>query len=143
LVYGERGYGYPESGQTIINVPNGKIFRLLVDDEPFDVRYGTLRSHRRTLDLRAGTLDRQVEWVSPAADAVRVRSTRLVSLTQRAVAAICYEVEAVDESLRVVVQSELVANEDLPGQNADPRTAAVFDSPLQPEEHSASGTEAL
>jgi alpha,alpha-trehalose phosphorylase len=143
LVYGERGYGYPESGQTIINVTNGKIFRLLVDDEPFDVRYGTLRSHRRTLDLRAGTLDRQVEWESPAADAVRVRSTRLVSLTQRAVAAICYEVEAVDRSLRVVVQSELVANEDLPDQGADPRTAAVFDSPLQPEEHSASGTEAL
>ena len=35
-------YGYPESGQTIVNVTDGKIIRLLVDDEPFDVRYGKL-----------------------------------------------------------------------------------------------------
>ncbi len=40
LPYAEGGYGYPESGQTIINVTNGKIIRLLVDDEPFDLRYG-------------------------------------------------------------------------------------------------------
>ena len=41
LPYAEAGYGYPESGQTVINVTNGKIIRLLVDDEPFDVRYGS------------------------------------------------------------------------------------------------------
>ncbi|HZA17550.1 MAG TPA: family 65 glycosyl hydrolase, partial [Pseudonocardiaceae bacterium] len=37
LPYAEGGYGYPESGQTIINVTNGKLIRLLVDDEPLDV----------------------------------------------------------------------------------------------------------
>jgi alpha,alpha-trehalose phosphorylase len=143
LSYVERGYGYPESGQTVINVTNGKLFRLLVDDEPFDVRYGSLATHSRLLDLRAGTLDRQVEWCSPAGDAVRLRSTRLVSLTQRAVAAICYEVEPIDDSLRVVVQSELVANEALPDLGPDPRTAAVLEHPLQIEEHTGSGTEAV
>ncbi len=143
LPHGEKGYGYPESGQTVINVTNGKLFRLLVDDEPFDVRYGTLDSHTRRLDLRAGTLERQVEWHSPAGDGIRVNSTRLVSLTQRAVAAICFEVEPIDRSLRVVVQSELVANEALPDLGPDPRTAAALESPLEIEEHSASGTEAL
>ena len=97
LPYAEAGYGYPESGQTVINVTNGKLIRLLVDDEPFDVRYGKLRAHERVLDFRAGTLSRTAEWVSPAGRAVRVTSTRLVSFTQRAVAAICYEVEPVDE----------------------------------------------
>ena len=91
LPHAEAGYGYPEEGQTIVNVTNGKLIRLLVDDEPFDVRYGELRSHERVLDLRAGTMERSVEWVSPAGRAVRVHSTRLVSFTQRAVAAICYE----------------------------------------------------
>src|ERR1700686_4331959 len=38
LPYAEGGYAYPESGQTAINVINGKLIRLLVDDEPFDVR---------------------------------------------------------------------------------------------------------
>jgi alpha,alpha-trehalose phosphorylase len=143
LEYGERGYGYSESGQTVINVTNGKVFRLLVDDEPFDVRYGTLESHCRRLDLRAGTLERTVEWHSPAGDGIRVRSTRLVSLTQRAVAAIEYEVEPMDRSLRIVVQSELVANEDMPDLGPDPRTAAVLTRPLVNEEHAASGTEAV
>ena len=91
------GYGYPESGQTIINVTNGKIIRLLVDDEPFDLRYGQLHRHQRVLDLQSGTLTREVRWSSPAGKTVKVRSERLVSLTQRAVAAICYEVEVVDQ----------------------------------------------
>ena len=32
----------------MINVTNGKVLRLLVDDEPFDVRYGTLHHHERS-----------------------------------------------------------------------------------------------
>jgi alpha,alpha-trehalose phosphorylase len=137
LPYAEAGYGYPESGQTIINVTNGKIIRLLVDDEPFDVRYGTLHSHGRRLDLRAGTLTREVEWSSPAGKRVRITSVRMVSLTQRAIVGIKYTVEPVDNDspLRVVVQSELVANEALPDMGKDPRVAAVLESPLVSEEH--------
>lgn len=134
LPYAEAGYGFPESGQTIVNVTNGKLIRLLVDDEPFDVRYGEVRSHERVLDLRAGTLSRSVQWRSPAGRDVQVRSIRLVSFTQRAVAAICYEVEPVDHAVRIIVQSELVANEELPPQSRDPRVAAVLESPLQAEE---------
>src|SRR3954449_3543544 len=91
LPYAEGGFGYPESGQTVINVTNGKIIRLLVDDEPFDVRYGTVLEHERCLDLRAGVLTRDVQWRSPAGRAVRIRSTRLVSLTHRSIVAIAYE----------------------------------------------------
>src|SRR5437588_7568322 len=79
LPYAEAGYGYPEDGQTVVNVTDGKIIRLLVDDEPFDVRYGTLRRHERVLDLRAGVLRRTADWVSPTGRQVRVSSTRLVS----------------------------------------------------------------
>src|SRR5204863_575446 len=59
LPYAEVAYGYPESGQTVINVTNGKLIRLLVNDEPFDVRYGRLAEHERVLDLRAGALTRK------------------------------------------------------------------------------------
>ncbi|GIF00924.1 hypothetical protein Ari01nite_83880 [Paractinoplanes rishiriensis] len=37
LPYPEGGYGYPEQGQTVVNVIDGKLIRLLVDDEPFHV----------------------------------------------------------------------------------------------------------
>ena len=152
LPYAEAGYGYPESGQTVVNVTNGKLIRLLVDDEPFDLRYGSLRRHERVLDMQAGTLAREVEWESPAGRAVKVRSTRLVSLTQRAIAAICYEVELVDtgngngagsgegadangDGALLVLQSELVANEQLPGRGEDdPRLETALDNVLEPEQ---------
>ncbi len=136
LPYAEAGYGYPESGQTVVNVTNGKLIRLLVDDEPFDMRYGRIHHHERILDLRAGVLHRVVEWESPSGRVVRVRSTRLVSFTQRAILAIRYEVEALTEPTRVVLQSELVANEDIPSQSSDPRVAAALDHPLLAQEHS-------
>jgi len=135
LPYAESGFGYPQGGETIVDITNGKIVRLLVDDEPFDVRYGELLDHERTLDLRAGTLSRTVHWRSPAGKQVQVKSVRLVSLAQRSVAAIEYVVEAIDEFSRVTVQSELVANEDQPQTASDPRVAAALANPLQPIHH--------
>jgi alpha,alpha-trehalose phosphorylase len=142
LPYAEGGYGYPEEGQTLINVTNGKLMRLLVDDEPFDVRYGTLRCHERTLDFRDGVLRREVEWASPTGKAVRIRSTRLVSFVQRAIAAVRYEVSAVDAPLRIVVQSALVANEPLPEKTGDPRAAGALRAPLIGEYHVSHDLEA-
>src|SRR6201993_1617672 len=85
LPYAESGFSYPEDGQSVVDITNGKIIRLLVDDEPFDVRYGQLLEHERILDLRAGTLTRTARWISPADKQVAVQSTRLVSLPHRSV----------------------------------------------------------
>ncbi|HSZ12803.1 MAG TPA: glycosyl hydrolase family 65 protein [Solirubrobacteraceae bacterium] len=129
----EPAYGQPLVSETVLNVTNGKLMRLLVDDEPLDIRYGELRGHERLLDLRAGTLNRGVEWVSPTGRAVRVHTTRLVSFSQRAVAAILYEVEPLEDRLAVVVQSELVANEPLPAPGGDPRAGVALRSTLRSE----------
>jgi alpha,alpha-trehalose phosphorylase len=143
LPYAEGGYAYPESGQTIINVTNGKLIRLLVDDEPFDVRYGEVHDHERELDFRNGLLRRSVRWTTPAGRTVKVSSVRMVSFTQRAIVAISYEVEPLETAVRVVVQSELVANEALPDQGNDPRVGAALASVLESEEHQAEGTAGL
>jgi alpha,alpha-trehalose phosphorylase len=143
LPYAEAGYGNPESGQTVVNVTNGKIIRLLVDDEPFDVRYGELTRHERLLDLRAGVMRRTTEWMSPTGRPVRVTTTRLVSFSQRAVAAICYEVEPLDGKTPVVVQSELVTNEPLPDRENDPRAAAALGSALRSEFYGCLDAEAV
>jgi alpha,alpha-trehalose phosphorylase len=140
LPYAESAYGLPETGQEIINVTNGKLIGLFADDEPFDVRSGQLRSHERLLDFRAGVLSRRAEWVSPAGRPVRVSSVRLVSFTQRAVAAICYEVEPVDGQARIAVQSELLTSEQLPSAGADPRVAAALQDPLSGGYCDATGT---
>jgi len=143
LPYAESQYGSPESSQTLVNVTNGKLMRVLVDDEPFDVRYGVLRSHDRLLDFRAGTLTRTAEWTSPAGRTVRVTSLRFVSFTHRAIVGISYELEPLDGPANIVVQSELVANEQLPSVAGDPRVAGALESPLQSEEHLSRETEAV
>ena len=139
LPYAESGYGYPESGQMVVNVTNGKLIRLLVDDEPFDVRYGTVHSHERSLDFRSGLLRRDVCWTSPVGTTIKVSSVRMVSFTQRSVAAISYEVEAVDFAIRIVMQSELVANEEFVKSAGDPRSGTLAVSPLAGEEHLTDG----
>jgi alpha,alpha-trehalose phosphorylase len=140
LPYAEAGYGYPEDGQTVVNATNGKIIRLLVDDEPFDIRYGELLAHTRTLDLRAGELRRLVRWRSPSGREIEVKSTRIVSFVQRSVAAIRFEVRPLDgHSVRVVALSELVANEPGGSKSGDPRAAAALRAPLDAEEQEVHG----
>jgi alpha,alpha-trehalose phosphorylase len=141
LPYAESAYGNPEAGQTMINVTNGKVFRVLVDDEPFDVRYGKLVRHERTLDLREGVLRRECEWISPAGQTVHIRSTRLVSFAHRSIAAILFELETVGESARIGVQSELVANEPVgdAGSASDPRAAAALAEALISEQYEHAG----
>jgi alpha,alpha-trehalose phosphorylase len=136
LPYAETAYGNPEAGETVVNVTDGKLLRLHVDDELFDVRYGELLHHERVLDFRDGVLRRHVHWCSPTGAEVRITSTRLVSLTQRGAAAILYEVEALGDGARLVIQSELVANEDgqVVPKVSDPRAAAALRAPLKSEE---------
>ena len=140
LPYAEAGYGYPESGQTVINVTNGKIIRLLVDDEPFDLRYGELHAHERVLDFRARhCLSRTCEWTSPS----RPGGTRQLDpaglLHPAGHRRRLLRGRSRRRPVRVVVQSELVANERLPRAGGDPRAAAALDSPLVAEEHFARG----
>ena len=140
VTYAEFGFGYPVQDQVMINVADGKTIRLLVDDEPFDVRYGVLHRHERVLDFRAGVLQRRVEWSSPSGHRVHVTSTRLVSLVQRSVAAVRYEVEAVDRPVRLVIQSELVTNQPPSPASNDPRASTTIDNPWRAVGHFSAGT---
>jgi alpha,alpha-trehalose phosphorylase len=123
LEYGERGYGFAEDGQTVVDVPDGKIMRLMVENEPVDFERGRVHAHERTLDLRTGLLKREMDWSSAYGDHIRLRTKRLVSFVQRSVAAVVMEVEAVDRPLRVALQSVLTASEADRGGGTDPRTS--------------------
>ncbi len=143
LPYAEAGFGYPEAGETVVNMTNGKIMRLLVDDSPFDIRYGELLEHERRLDFRTGILRRVALWTSPTGKTVRVTSERIVSFSQRAVMALRYTVEPTAAPTRVVVQSELVTNEPRPAVSQDPRAAAALEAPLESEEFLADDSRAV
>jgi alpha,alpha-trehalose phosphorylase len=133
LPHPEAGYGFPESGQTVVNVTDGKLLRLHIGDSPFDLRYGKVLFHERALDLRAGVLERRTDWTAPNGSSVRVTSRRLVSFTERVLAAISYEVEPLDEGFYLALQSDLLANGGTVQASRDPRDAAPLSQPLQCE----------
>ena len=82
--------------------------------------------------MRTGVLERRLRWTTHAGRAVRVTSRRLVSLRMRSVAAISYEVEAIDRPLRVALQSNLLANRLDAAGGTDPRGAAALGAVLVP-----------
>ena len=53
--------------------------------------------------------------------------------------AICYEVEPLDGPARIALQSELLANEQLPERAGDPRVAAALTNPLASEFDASDG----
>jgi alpha,alpha-trehalose phosphorylase len=132
LSYPEGGYGHPDHGQAVIGVADGTTVRLQVDGVPLDVREIPPEEHDRVLDLRAGTVRRRTEWVTPRGARMRLTSTRVVSLVHRSVSAVRYEVEALDRAVQVVVRSDLVANGTPPKvHNSDPRVAEVLERPFR------------
>ena len=79
IVHAEPAHGLARAGQTIVNVPDATIVRLFVDDEPLHLPAARLRDYKRTLDMRAGTLERRLDWATPSGKHVAVRSCRLTS----------------------------------------------------------------
>ena len=94
-------------------------------------------THASACSTCAPDLTRRVDWTSPGGSRVPVTSVRIVSLTQRAIAAITYTVEPADGRLRLVIQSECMANERLRDAGRDPRAAAALEAPLVSEEYQA------
>src|SRR4029453_15399724 len=106
--YGEKAYGFAKTGQTMVNVPDGKIIRLYVDDEPFTMDRAHLLKYEGAPDMRRGVYEREVLWETPAGKQVLIRLTRMVSFAERHVAAISYEVTVLNGKAPVVIISEIV-----------------------------------
>lgn len=122
IVYGEEAYGFPKTGQTILSVTDSKIIKLFVDDEPFSLSHANLLSYDRRLNMKSGTLDREIIWETPAGKQVSIASRRLVSFAHRHVAAISYRVTLLNAAAPLVISSEMTANEPSAQTNGnDPR----------------------
>jgi alpha,alpha-trehalose phosphorylase len=127
IVYGEEAYGFAKTGQTICNVTDSKIIKLFVDDEPFWLPNANLLSYDRRLNMKSGTLDREILWETPAGKQVLITSRRLISLANRHVAAISYCVTLLNAEAFVVIASEMATHGPSPGiKSDDPRLARAF-----------------
>src|SRR4029453_9070146 len=110
IVYAEEAYGFAKTGQTIFGVTDSKIIKLFVHDEPFWLPNANLLSYDRRLNMRSGTLDREVLWETPAGKQGSIVSRRLASFANRHVAAISYCGTLVNADAFVVISAEMAAN---------------------------------
>ncbi len=133
IQHAEEAYGFARIGQTIVNVPDAKVIRLYVDDEPLLLPVADLAEYERRLDFRTGEYSREILWRTPAGKRVRVRSTRMVSLTERHLAVMTFEVTLLDASAPIAISSQILNRQDgedeyhvaakSMGEGVDPRKA--------------------
>lgn len=119
--YGEEAHGFAKEGQTIVNVTDGKIIKLFVDDELFSLNDANLVMFERVLDFRGGTLDREIVWEMPSGKRISIKSKRLVSYEYRHVAAIFFEITVLNAKAQVVISSEMRYDPSHPCREDDPR----------------------
>jgi alpha,alpha-trehalose phosphorylase len=146
--HAEAAYGFARTGQTIVNVPDAKLMKLYVDDEPLVIGMADLEEYERSLDFRDGVLRRHLVWRTPSGKRVRIDSSRMVSMTQRHLAVLTLEVTMLSGDAPVIVSSQLLNRQDgedeyhEPAQSkvamVDPRKASGFEGRvLLPRLHSA------
>jgi alpha,alpha-trehalose phosphorylase len=143
IVYPEDAFGLARTGQTIVNATDGSIIRLFVDDEPFSLATSKVLRFERVLDMKTGILQREVEFETERGQRLLVCSTRLASFEHRHLAAMSYEVSAVDSGVRIAISSELVTYG--PGETSDdPRRGKGFaENVLVPVSARADGARAV
>ncbi|TNU76830.1 glycoside hydrolase family 65 protein [Miniimonas arenae] len=139
IQHAEDAYGFAKVGQTIVNVPDPKIMRLYVDDEPLLLTVADLERYERTLDFRDGVLTREVLWRTPSGKRVHLRSRRMVSFSERHLAVMDYEITLLDADAPVAISCQILNRQDgqdeytgrtvnghglVPGATFDPRRAA-------------------
>ncbi|KRB78925.1 kojibiose phosphorylase [Nocardioides sp. Root190] len=139
ISHAEEAYGFARIGQTIVNVPDPKVIRLYVDDEPLQVSAADLLDYERSLDFRTGVLTRELLWRTPGGKRVQIRSTRMVPLEQRHLAILTFEVTLLDQRASLAISSQLINRQDVEREapngsgggggeaGADPRKAEMFD----------------
>jgi alpha,alpha-trehalose phosphorylase len=138
IVYGEEAFGFARTGQTLLNVTDSKVIELFVDDEPFRLGSANVRHYIRQLNMKSGTLDRELLWETPSGKQVQIKSRRLISFQQRHVAAISYEVTVLNAAAAVVISSGILRQqrEEQKAEN-DPRQAKFSGMLLQPRANRA------
>ncbi|MFV0429568.1 MAG: glycoside hydrolase family 65 protein [Arachnia sp.] len=132
--HAEEAFGFAHTGQTIVNVPDSKVLKVYVDDEPLTLSVADLDSYERALDFRNGIMTRELVWRTPAGKRVRIRSNRMVSFTDRHLALYELEITMLEGDAPVVVSSQIINRQDgfddyrrnETKEGFDPRRAAKF-----------------
>ena len=108
--YGEANFGSPLFSQSLLNLPNMKETRVLLEDEWFTMEEGTIENYSRILHMKDGVLKRSLVWTSPRGRKAEIRFQRLVSFEMKNIMAIRVQVTPLNFSGKIQFRSRLQAD---------------------------------
>lgn len=108
--YGEANFGSPPLSQSLLNLPNMKETRLLLDGELFSMEEGKTEHYSRTLHMKDGVLERRLVWTSPGGKRAEIVIRRLVSFAMKNIMAIRFQVTPLNFSGKIEFWSRLQAD---------------------------------
>ncbi|MGO1769448.1 MAG: glycoside hydrolase family 65 protein [Microbacterium sp.] len=149
IQHAEQAYGFAKVGQTIVNVPDAKVMRVYVDDEPLALDVADVREYERSVDFRDGAFRRRIRWMTPSGKDVLLETSRMVSFSERHLVEQQMTVTVLNSDAPVTINSQMINRQDGEGvyggsapvrtsgdDGFDPRKANDFsERVLQPQEY--------
>ena len=102
IQYGEKQHGYPETKQTIVNVPDAQTIRLYAGEHAYSMFADEVTEREQSVDMETGCAVRSSLWHHPMGD-MRVTFTRVACFDMPNVflLRLCVRSETYEGSLRI------------------------------------------
>ncbi len=107
--------GYPEYFAKVINSTNWIGISIVLNDQPVDLNTMKIDSFERTLDMKTGILHRRFSGTLPSGEKVEVKTKRFVSMENRELGVVDYEIKILDGEGKIHIKPYLdgdIMNED-------------------------------
>lgn len=124
IAYGENCYGFPQTGETIINLFDAQGIQLIIDGDTFSIFEGKVLSHKRSLDIEAGVSRRHIEWISPKGHHLKIDITRMASFHIRECFTIDYKVTSINYTGEIEFVSTVESDVNNFNDADDPRVSS-------------------
>ncbi|AZT89555.1 glycoside hydrolase family 65 protein [Caldicellulosiruptor changbaiensis] len=110
ITYPEGGYGFAKCGEAMVNVADVKTFEITIDGEKFNLFSGKIDKYVRKLDMRNGTLVREVIWESNSGKKIYIIFERLACFKRQHLGAINIRIKPLNFSGRIKIVSKIDGN---------------------------------
>ncbi len=121
--YGEKLYGFPETQQVMVNVPDAQTVRLFAGDVPFSMFADEVTEREQTLRMDAGETERRCTWHTAQGD-LRVEVRRMTPFAHKGLFLLRYRVTSQGYAGPVKLCAVLDAGVRNHAAANDPRVAA-------------------
>ena len=130
ICYGERLYGFPQTKQIMVNLPDAQGIHLLADGVPVQAWDSAADDMIRRIDFAAGTAERSFLFHTPRGT-LSIAITRLASFLQKELFLLRYSVTSVDYAGEIQMDALLAGDVANFSDPDDPRVASEGEPKLR------------